>query len=69
MKQLPKRRAYQVLLEGETAFIEKAIGFKSRLLSFRRGRRVMNWLLKRGHAVRLRYFGEIVLPENHRGFA
>lgn len=58
-----KLRAYQVTLR------DRPIG--RRVVSFRRGRRIMNWLRRRGHCSELRYFGEIFqYPDQPvRGFA
>lgn len=56
-------RAYQV------AIAERPIG--RRVVSFRRGRRIMNWLRRRGHAAHLRYFGMITtsIEQPYKGFA
>lgn len=68
MKTTSKRRAYQVLLETNGPW-DKAIGFKCRLVSFRRAHRIAKFLRERGHQIRVRYFGEVNLPIPNRGFA
>lgn len=68
MKTTSRRRAYQVLFESSGPN-DKAIGFKNRLVSFRRAHRIAKFLRERGHQIRVRYFGEINLPIPNRGFA
>lgn len=61
------RQAYEVMLEKGTRSI--GIGFKGRLLSYRRAHKIRRFLEKRGHEVRVRYFGKVSLPVNVRAFS
>lgn len=66
MPTLKKRKAFQVVLDEGLRTIQ--IGFKGRLFGKRRANRVCRFLTSRGHDVRVRYFGEIVLPKSPRLF-
>lgn len=59
---LKRRQAYQVVREDGLRSVK--IGWKGRLLSKRRASKVCRFLSQRGHDVRVRYFGEIVMPES-----
>lgn len=61
MSKLKTRKAFQVMREEGLRSIQ--IGWKGRLLSKRRANKVCRFLSRRGHDVRVRFFGEIVMPE------
>jgi hypothetical protein len=60
------RRAYQVCAEGE--WQSTPIGFKGRLVSWRRAMRIASFLRERGREVRVRFFGNITMPMRPRVF-
>lgn len=60
------RQAYEVVLEKGMRSV--GIGFKGRLVSRQRANKIRRFLEKRGHDVRVRYFGKISLPANVRAF-
>lgn len=66
MSKLKRRKAFQVMREEGLRSIQ--IGWKGRLLSKRRAHKVCRFLSQRGHDVRVRFFGEIVMPETPRLF-
>lgn len=66
MSALKRRRAYEVVREEGMRSVQ--IGWKGRLFGKRRANKVCWFLSKRGHDVRVRYFGEIVMPESPRLF-
>lgn len=66
MPKLKRRQAYQVMREEGMRSIQ--IGWKGRLLSKHRANKVCRFLSQRGHDVRVRYFGEIVMSETPRLF-
>lgn len=61
-----RRKAYQVVRDEGMRTIQ--IGYKGRLFSRRRANRVCKFLLARGHDVRIRCIGEIVMPKTPRLF-
>lgn len=63
---LKRRKAYQVVRDA--GMLSVHIGWRGRLLSKRRADKVCRFLQRRGHEVRVRYFGEIVLPATPRLF-
>jgi hypothetical protein len=65
-KKLKLRKAYQVVLDVGMRTIQ--IGWKGRLFGKRRANRVCKFLSRRGHPARVRYFGEIFMPESPRLF-
>lgn len=67
MPRFKRRQAYQLVRDEGMHTIQ--IGFKGRLFGKRRANRICQFLLRRGHHdVRVRCFGEIVLPEARRLF-
>lgn len=60
------RQAYQVMLEDGARSIQ--IGWKGRLVSRHRANRIRRFLQRRGHDVRVRYFGKVVMPQAPRLF-
>ncbi len=66
MSKFPRRQAYQVVQEEPGRSVP--LGFKCRLLSRARANRISKFLRRRGHDVRLRYFGVIVMPQAPRLF-
>lgn len=61
-----KRKAYQVVREEGMRSIQ--IGWKGRLFGKHRANSICRFLRARGHDVRVRCFGEIVLPNPCRLF-
>jgi hypothetical protein len=61
-----KRQAYQVVREEGARSIH--LGWKGRVLGWRRANRIRRFLVRRGHDVRVRHFGIIVMPVSPRLF-
>lgn len=61
-----RRKAFQVVRDEGMRTVQ--IGYKGRLFSKRRASRVCKFLLARGHDVRIRCIGEIVMPKSPRLF-
>ena len=66
MAKLKRRKAYQVVLDQGMQTTQ--IGWKGRLFGNCRASRVCQYLRRHGHDARVRYFGEIVMPESPRSF-
>jgi|GEM_PF-6590997 len=66
MPKLKKRKAYEVVREEGMRSIP--LGWRGRLFGKRRAEKICRFLCRRGHDVRIRYFGEIWLPEPVRLF-
>lgn len=63
---LKKRMAYQVVIDAGMSTIQ--IGWKGRLFGKHRANRIAKFLAARGHATRVRCFGEIFMPSAPRLF-
>lgn len=63
-KKLTRRKAYQVVRDEGL----RTIPIGTRIVSKQRAQRICLFLMKRGHDVRVRYYGEIVLPNTVRNF-
>lgn len=63
---MKKTMSYQVV--RDESLRSTPLGFKNRLLSWRRANKVCRWLIARGHDVRVREFGAIYLPKPCRVF-
>ena len=63
---LRRRMAWQVVRED--GLRSMVLGHKCRLVSYRRARRICAFLRQRGHDVRIRRFGIIVMPRAARMF-